>query len=129
MEMKLAQRRALWLPPFVLMAVIFGLSAQPNLNSGLGLADLIGRKIVHFLEFGLLAFLWWRALRTRTSVRRAAIAAFALASLYAVTDEWHQSFVHGRHATPVDWAIDSAGAATVAWHLGGRSPAARGVRS
>jgi VanZ family protein len=26
-----------------------------------------------------------------------------------VTDEVHQSFVEGRHASPVDWAIDTAG--------------------
>jgi VanZ family protein len=112
--MRMARLRALepWLSPLVLMVVIFALSAQPSLNSGLGLADLIGRKIIHFSEFALLAFLWWRALRTRMSTRAATLAAFAIASAYAATDELHQTFIHGRHGSPVDWAIDSAGAAT-----------------
>jgi VanZ family protein len=30
---------------------------------------------------------------------------------YAATDEFHQSFVEGRHGTPVDWLIDAAGMA------------------
>ena len=42
-----------------------------------------------------------------------------LASGYAITDEFHQTFVEGRHGTPVDWAIDSAGAALVAVRLWG----------
>jgi VanZ family protein len=41
-----------------------------------------------------------------------------LASAYAVTDEFHQTFVEGRHGTPVDWLIDSAGAGLVALRLG-----------
>jgi VanZ family protein len=34
-----------------------------------------------------------------------------------VTDEYHQTFVEGRHGSPIDWAIDSAGAATAALSL------------
>ena len=92
------------------MAVIFFFSSQPNLNSGLGLLDLIGRKLIHFSEFALLALLWWRALGTRIDSRRAALAAFFVTSLYAAGDELHQSFVDGRNGSPVDWLIDSAGA-------------------
>ena len=36
--------------------------------------------------------------------------AFGLAVAYACTDELHQTFVRGRHGTPVDVAIDAAGA-------------------
>ena len=100
-----------WVPPLILMAIIFLLSAQPSLNSGLGLTDQIGRKVVHFGEYALLAFLLWRALSTRMSARTATLVAFAIASAYAATDELHQTFVHGRHGTPVDWLIDTAGAA------------------
>src|SRR3954451_18226632 len=38
----IASRLDPWLPPFLMMAVIFALSAQPDLNSGLGAIDLIG---------------------------------------------------------------------------------------
>jgi len=109
-----------WLPPVVLMGVIFAFSAQPSLDSGLGLIDLIGRKLIHFAEYALLCFLWWRALASVTSPRRAALWAFLLASGYAVTDEFHQSFVEGRHGNVLDWLIDSAGAALVALRLATR---------
>src|SRR5215210_8219395 len=117
MPMALPRRLGLWLPPLVLMGVIFFLSAQPSLDSGLGVIDLIGRKLIHFGAYALLCFLWWRALRNVTNERRAVLLAFVLASGYAITDEFHQTFVEGRHGTPVDWLIDSAGAGVVALHL------------
>ena len=110
-------RLDLWLPPVVLMGVIFAFSAQPSLDSGLGLIDLIGRKLIHFTEYALLCFLWWRALASVTDARRAALFAFLITSGYAATDEFHQTFVDGRHGNPVDWLIDSAGAAVVALRL------------
>src|SRR3954447_10500716 len=109
-----ALRLDLWLPPLLLMGVIFFVSDQPSLNSGLGVIDLIGRKLIHFAEYALLTFLWWRALVTVVSPGRAALLAFALARAYAITDEYHQTFVEGRHGSPVDWAIDSAGAGLTA---------------
>jgi len=114
-------RLALWLPPLALMGAIFFFSAQPSLDSGLGWIDHIGRKVIHFGEYALLTYLCWRALEPSTNPRRAALLAFVLASAYAVTDEYHQSFVEGRHGTPVDWLIDSAGAAAAAWWLGART--------
>lgn len=99
-----------WLPPLVLMAVIFFFSAQPNLSSGLGWIDHVGRKIVHASEYALLCFLWWRALRTRLDRVAALAPAWAIALLYAISDEYHQRFVTGRHSSWVDVAIDSMGA-------------------
>jgi VanZ family protein len=117
-------RLDLWLPPLVLMAVIFALSAQPSLDSGLGVVDQVGRKLIHFAVYALLCFLWWRALVRVTSPRRAALLAFVLASGYAITDEVHQTFVEGRNGSPLDWLIDSAGAAVVALRLGTRERSA-----
>jgi VanZ family protein len=114
-----------WLAPVVLMAVIFLFSAQPDLGTGLGTLDLILRKIVHMLEYALLTFLWWRALRTRLSATTAAALAFALAVGYAATDEFHQSFVEGRHGTPVDVGIDAVGAGAAALVLRRRETRAR----
>jgi VanZ family protein len=111
MPVTLLRRLDPWAPPLVLMAVIFLFSAQPSLDTGLGLADTIGRKLVHFGEYALLAPLWWRALRTRLDPRRAALVALLVTSLYAATDEFHQTFVEGRNGNPFDWAIDTAGAA------------------
>ena len=112
---------ALWAPPLALMAVIFALSAQPDLNSGLGTVDLVLRKLAHMAEYGLLAFLWWRPLRELVAGRAAVAAAAAIALLYAVSDEFHQSFVEGRHGTPLDVLIDAVGIAAVALVLLRRS--------
>jgi hypothetical protein len=98
-----------------LVALIFTLSAQPDLNSGLGDVDLVGRKLVHAAEFGLLWWLWLRALDIIPGVRfrRAGpqLLAAVIAAAYAATDQWHQTFVHGRHGTSVDWLSDGAGIA------------------
>ena len=86
------------------MGIIFSLSAQADLNSGLGTWDTLLRKLGHMAEYGLLWWLWRRALGST-------VAAAAITLTYAATDEWHQSFVTGRHGTPVDWLIDAVGVA------------------
>jgi VanZ family protein len=102
------------------MAVIFLLSAQSDLNSGLGAVDLIGRKILHALTFALLAWLWFWALRG--TVSRPMATAVVISVLYAVSDEYHQHFVHGRHGSPIDVVIDSIGIAAVAWREERKKP-------
>jgi VanZ family protein len=119
------RRFDLWLPPLTLMAAIFYFSAQPSLELGLGPLELAGRKFAHFAEYALLCLLWWRAFERGLGPRRAALLAFAIASAYAATDELHQSFVEGRHGTPVDWLIDSAGAGLMLFLL--RSGLRRGA--
>lgn len=100
----LSSTAARYLPPLLLMGVIFLLSAQPSLNSGLGSWDTVLRKIAHMVEYGALWWLWWRALG-----RRSPLPAVLIALGYAASDELHQSFVDGRVGSPVDWAIDAAG--------------------
>ncbi len=96
------------------MAVIYLLSAQPDLGTGLGVWDTVLRKLAHAAEYGLLFLLWVFALRGRP--RRRTLAA-AIAVLYAVTDELHQTTVEGRHGTPVDVLIDATGVALAALAL------------
>lgn len=96
------RRLAAWLPVVAWAAVIFALSSIPSLSSGLGTWDLILRKAAHLTEYAILAVLLRRA------VGRAA-PAFGLGVLYAASDELHQSFVHGRHASPIDVGIDAVG--------------------
>lgn len=117
MRMSVQRGLGLWLPPLALMGLIYFLSAQPDLSSGLGGWDLLLRKIVHFATYGLLCLLLWRPLLTVTTPQRAILAALVIASIYAASDEWHQTFVEGRHGTPVDWLIDTAGAGLVALRL------------
>jgi VanZ family protein len=72
--------------------------------------DFVVRKAGHMTVFGILALLIWRALATTTQVPLSAIAAIAVAILYAITDELHQGAVNGRHASPIDVGIDAVGA-------------------
>lgn len=95
-------RLNLWLPVVFWAALIFTFSAIPGLGTGLGTWDLVLRKLAHAAEFAILGALLLRA------VRREPLA-ILLGSAYAATDEVHQTFVSGRHGSPVDWLIDSAG--------------------
>ena len=98
------------------MALIFFFSHQPDLSSGLGVWDTIGRKLFHMAECSLLCFLWWRALAGVTTRGRALVVAAAVSLAYAITDEIHQTFIEGRHGSPIDVAIDSVGiAAACVW--------------
>lgn len=96
-----------FLAPLALMGLIFYLSHQPNLSTGLGFWDLILRKLAHMSSYCLLTLLWFRALVPHT--RKALVAAVVIALAYAVSDEYHQSFIEGRVGSPVDVAIDAAG--------------------
>jgi len=92
-------------------ALVFLASAQSDLVFVPDPAlDLIVRKLGHAGVFGILALLLWRAFATTTRVRRPWAWALALAILYAISDEVHQGGVSGRYSSPVDVAIDAAGA-------------------
>jgi VanZ family protein len=83
-------------------AVIFALSSIPHLGTGLGTWDTVLRKGAHVTEYAILGLLLLRAVGRE-------LPAFLIGVAYAITDEVHQHFVQGRHASPVDVAIDSAG--------------------
>jgi VanZ family protein len=95
---------SLWLPVVVWAAVIFVFSSIPSLSSGLGTWDLVLRKGAHMAEFAILGALLFRALGRE-------LPAFLAGAAYAVTDEVHQHFVEGRHASALDVALDSVGVA------------------
>jgi VanZ family protein len=93
-----------WLPVLVWAGVIFTLSSIPSLSTGLGTWDTILRKAAHVTEYAVLGGLLYRALGREP-------LALAVGIAYAATDELHQYFVRGRHASPVDVAIDALGVA------------------
>jgi VanZ family protein len=103
MHPRVSRALNLWLPVVLWAAVIFALSSVPSLDSGLGVWDLILRKLAHTGEYALLAALLFRALARPW-------LAFLAALAYAASDELHQHFVRGRAGTPRDVAIDAAGA-------------------
>ncbi|HEY7147859.1 MAG TPA: VanZ family protein [Gaiellaceae bacterium] len=93
---------SLWLPVIVWAAVIFTFSSIPSLGTGLGTWDTILRKGAHMTEYAIFGLLLLRAIGRE-------LPALAIGIAYAITDEIHQEFVRGRHASPVDVLIDTAG--------------------
>lgn len=132
------KRLRYWGPLVLWMAVIFWASADSG--SGRRGSRLLGpilrwlmpqaspqrldevlfliRKAAHVSEYAVLAWLAWRtflAMQTASAAParpwRAAAGAWGLAVIYAISDEWHQTFVPTRVGTPWDVLIDAGGAA------------------
>lgn len=91
-----------WLAVVAWCGMIFWVSSIPSLGTGLGVWDLLLRKAAHMTEYAILMIL---LLRTQIPVWLALV----LGVLYASSDEWHQTFVEGRHGAPLDVAIDTVG--------------------
>ncbi|MFA6197562.1 MAG: VanZ family protein [Patescibacteria group bacterium] len=93
-------------------SLIYYFSSLPNLHTEFGGSwDLILRKGAHASEYAILAWLLCRAAVPRpVNYRIRYLVIFLIAAGYAVTDEWHQSFVFGRTATRYDVMIDTVGA-------------------
>lgn len=102
-----------------MMLVIFLFSAQPSSNlPDFDWLDRAVKKGGHIFGYALLALAYWRGLQFRADKRR---VAWLLALLYAVSDEFHQSFVSGRGASMWDVMLfDNLGALIALW-LGSRS--------
>ena len=68
-------------------------------------------KVIHCVEYGVLAFLIARAIRAPSGQRLAlvAVAAWFLSTLYGMSDEFHQYFVPGRSSDGYDILADSVG--------------------
>lgn len=109
-----------WLSPISLMTVIFFFSSIPSAEMPhFGVLDFLVKKGGHALGYGLLALAYRRALaESGWRSERTYLYAWLLAGLYAAGDEFHQSFVPGRHPSGWDVLIDNLGAAValLLWH-------------
>ncbi len=89
----------------------------PTLNEAqLATVHFLLRKLGHFTEYAILAYLARRAFisSSRDLLRRYWFQwAVLLIVVYALLDEFHQSFVASRTASIYDSAIDVAGGITV----------------
>lgn len=102
-----------WMAVIFWMTVIYFFSDQPNLQSSFpSFWDMIFRKLAHIAEFFVLTFLLVRALQCQ--IRSFVIIIFfsgMLSLIFAISDEFHQTFVSGRHGSFSDVVIDSFGIA------------------
>ena len=89
----------------------------PSVNeTQLATVHFVLRKLGHFTEYAVLAYLARRAFisSSREFLRRYWFqCAFLLIVIYALLDEFHQSFVPSRTASIYDSAIDVAGGLAV----------------
>jgi VanZ family protein len=99
-----------------MMLVIFLFSARPSSDLIFSLFSRVFYKGGHVIGYGLLALSYWRAFDFKEDKR---LLVWFLALLYAVTDEYHQSFVPGRHPSAFDVLVyDNLGALMSLWLAG-----------
>ncbi len=103
-----------WGLSVLVMTAIFIFSGTPGDKlPNFGSTDEWFKKGGHMLGYGLLSMAYWHGLKLE---KKHAWWAWLLAVLYAITDEFHQSFVSGRHPSPFDVIyFDATGAAIALW--------------
>lgn len=125
-----------WLVVGIYMGIIFYLSHQPATSSNelsteitVLITDTVSqltknesfsiaewnhllRKNTHFFAYMGLALLTWKAVSQHIRNKKTYLIAWGIATLYAMSDEYHQLFVPGRGGQWSDVVLDSAGAAT-----------------
>lgn len=110
-----------WLAVLAWCAVIYALSATPNLRSEFPNAwDVVLRKIAHVGEYAILTGLFFHAARLTFSVPKSLVYAVLFAVTFALTDEFHQTFVPSRSGKASDWGIDALGVMLAYFFLSGK---------
>lgn len=96
---------------------IFLFSNQAGAESSKISSNLIIRKLGHFSEYMILGFFSFSYLSNLLmkdncfeSYKKTAIISMIFSVVYALTDEFHQTFVVGRDGNIIDVLIDSSGA-------------------
>lgn len=125
--MFLKQKIKLWFPVVTWCLVIFIFSSIPTLPTPKILWwDFILKKSAHVIEYGILYYLVFKAVKNTSEVlcpvpygtgslsftsevKKIKIITFIFCLIYALSDEYHQSFVPGRHAKLMDIGFDFLG--------------------
>lgn len=99
-----------FLPAIFYAGLIFFLSSLPSSvvpNLGISFGDLI----IHFFEYSVFGYLLGLAImQSPGKVNwKNFLTIIIIGSLYAASDEYHQSFVEGRFSEMSDFLADSAG--------------------
>ncbi|WNR43761.1 VanZ family protein [Paenibacillus roseipurpureus] len=81
-------------------------------SSPSGFIEFFIRKTAHIFVYFVLGLLIARTLKAYTnwSIYHVSLAAVSVSALYAASDEFHQRFIQGRTALPIDVLVDTAGA-------------------
>jgi VanZ family protein len=98
-----------WLPVIIYAIIIFSASSIP----GKAIPPIFKYQdvVFHFTEYAFLSLFLSRALKAGGVLgHKRFYWVFILCLLYALSDEWHQSFVPGRVASLYDIVVDGLGA-------------------
>lgn len=104
-----------WLPLILYAGLIFTLSSFPLPPPKVEIPFI--DKFIHLVEYGILGFLFYRALKVSKLSSRVFLLTVIFSILYALSDELHQLFVPGRKFDLWDLAADSLGVILVALYL------------
>jgi len=107
-----------WWPTLVWAGVIFWFSSQSAIaTSQIYWQDFIVKKIAHLTVYAILAILLYRSFKHTTNLDRLNLmwVTIAVVVLYAISDEFHQSFTPGREPRVRDVVIDTIGAGVSLW--------------
>jgi len=96
----------------ILQSIATAILGHPLSDLTYEMTQFVIRKLTHLTAYGILAWLWFRAVRgeARGWAVRWSVMAVVIAIAVAATDEFHQSFVPSRTGTPFDVVIDACGA-------------------
>ena len=103
---ELADRLRVWGPAVGWAALLFVLSAVPDLGGlrGLPHGDKFGHAALYAVLGAALGYGWSRSPRYLSH-----LLLIGLGALYGMTDEWHQMYVPGRVPDVADWIADVVG--------------------
>ena len=104
-----------WVPVILYAGLIFTVSSFPLPPPKVEIPFI--DKLIHLIEYGILGFLFYRALRVSRLVKQVFILAIIFSILYALSDEIHQFFVPGREFDFWDLAADSLGIVLIVLYL------------
>ncbi|MGA9192182.1 MAG: VanZ family protein [Anaerolineales bacterium] len=101
-----------WLPALAMMVAIFSFSSIPASNMpDFGAYDFLVKKSGHAIGYAMLGLSYFYALPQRLNSGYRWLTALMMVVLFALSDEFHQSFVQGRTSSLRDVMIDSVSAA------------------
>ena len=101
-----------WLPTVFWAVIIFSFSAKTTpTTSAVYWQDFVVKKAAHLFVYAVLSVLIYRSLKLTTKFNKSYLLLFTIiiTILYALTDEFHQSFTFGREPTIRDVLIDIIG--------------------
>ncbi len=102
----------LYVPVIIWCGLIFAVSNRPTISTVDSYAiDFALKKLAHFIEYFILGVLVYRATKNIW-------ISIIFCITYAISDEFHQSFIPGREPRGRDVIIDSLGSITavITWN-------------